>query len=225
MADAILSCRDLVKTYRDGERDVRVLSAVTLSLQPGERVAVTGRSGSGKSTLLNLLGGLDTPTRGEVWVSGRKLSDMSESERDHWRNRQLGFVFQFHHLLPEFTALEAVAMPARIAGVPRRQAETRALELLQSVGLGDRYSHLPSQLSGGERQRVAIARALANNPSCVLMDEPTGNLDPDSAEQVLDLMLAMERRETSFIVVTHDARIAARLDRQWVLKDGSLESD
>ena len=225
MVDAILSCRDLVKTYRDGERDVRVLSAVTLSLQPGERVAVTGRSGSGKSTLLNLLGGLDTPTRGEVWVSGRKLSDMSESERDHWRNRQLGFVFQFHHLLPEFTALEAVAMPARIAGVPRRQAETRALELLQSVGLGDRYSHLPSQLSGGERQRVAIARALANNPSCVLMDEPTGNLDPDSAEQVLDLILAMERRETSFIVVTHDARIASRLDRQWILKDGSLESD
>lgn len=225
MADAILSCRDLVKTYRDGERDVRVLSAVTLSLQPGERVAVTGRSGSGKSTLLNLLGGLDTPTQGEVWVSGRKLSDMSESERDHWRNRQLGFVFQFHHLLPEFSALEAVAMPARIAGVTRRQAETRALELLHSVGLGDRCSHLPSQLSGGERQRVAIARALANNPSCVLMDEPTGNLDPDSAEQVLDLMLAMERQETSFIVVTHDARIAARLDRQWVLKDGSLESD
>lgn len=225
MADAILSCRDLVKTYRDGERDVRVLNAVTLSLQPGERVAVTGRSGSGKSTLLNLLGGLDTPTQGEVWVSGRKLSDMSESERDHWRNRQLGFVFQFHHLLPEFSALEAVAMPARIAGVTRRQAETRALELLQSVGLGDRCAHLPSQLSGGERQRVAIARALANNPSCVLMDEPTGNLDPDSAEQVLDLMLAMERQETSFIVVTHDARIATRLDRQWVLKDGSLESD
>jgi len=225
VADAILSCRDVVKTYRDGERDVRVLNAVTLSLQPGERVAVTGRSGSGKSTLLNLLGGLDTPTQGEVWVSGRKLSDMSESERDQWRNRQLGFVFQFHHLLPEFSALEAVAMPARIAGVPRRQAETRALALLQSVGLGDRYSHLPSQLSGGERQRVAIARALANNPSCVLMDEPTGNLDPDSAEQVLDLMLAMERQETSFIVVTHDARIAARLDRQWVLKDGSLESD
>ena len=225
MVDAILSCRDLVKTYRDGERDVCVLNAVTLSLQPGERVAITGRSGSGKSTLLNLLGGLDTPSSGEVWVSGRQLSAMSEAERDHWRNRQLGFVFQFHHLLPEFTALEAVAMPARIAGVGRRQAEEAASSLLRSVGLADRSSHLPAQLSGGERQRVAIARALANNPSCVLMDEPTGNLDPDSAEQVLALMLAMERRETSFIVVTHDSRIAARLDRQWVLRDGGLESD
>jgi lipoprotein-releasing system ATP-binding protein len=222
MADPVLACRQLSKSFVDGNRCIDVLSNLELSLEAGERIAIVGQSGSGKSTLLNLLGGLDDPSAGSVWVSGQNLSTLSEQARCRWRNRSLGFVFQFHHLLPEFSALEAVAMPARIAGLPRELAFQRAKELLTSVGLSDRLSHRPAMLSGGERQRVAIARALINRPSCVLMDEPTGNLDPQAAERVLDLMAELERDETGFVVVTHDPGIALRMDRQLELRDGHL---
>ena len=222
MADPVLACRQLSKSFVDGNRRIDVLSNLELSLEAGERIAIVGQSGSGKSTLLNLLGGLDDPSAGSVWVSGQNLSTLSEQARCRWRNRSLGFVFQFHHLLPEFSALEAVAMPARIAGLPRELAFQRAKELLTGVGLSDRLSHRPAMLSGGERQRVAIARALINRPSCVLMDEPTGNLDPQAAERVLDLMAELERDETGFVVVTHDPGIALRMDRQLELRDGHL---
>jgi len=217
-----LACVDLVKQYRDGDSSVNVLSGVNLVLAPGESIAIVGRSGSGKSTLLNVLGGLDAQTNGSVTIAGRDMATMTEAERCQWRNAQLGFVFQFHHLLPEFTALEAVAMPARIGGMSKVDALSRAEVLLQSVGLKPRQHHRPGELSGGERQRVAIARALINKPSCVLMDEPTGNLDPDSAEQVLELMLNLDRRESAFIVVTHDMRIAQRMDRILKLDAGVL---
>ena len=222
MASSVLACVDLVKQYRDGDSSVNVLSGVNLVLAPGESIAIVGRSGSGKSTLLNVLGGLDAQTNGSVAIAGRDMATMTEAERCQWRNAQLGFVFQFHHLLPEFTALEAVAMPARIGGMSKVDALSRAEVLLQSVGLKPRQHHRPGELSGGERQRVAIARALINKPSCVLMDEPTGNLDPDSAEQVLELMLNLDRRESAFIVVTHDMRIAQRMDRILKLDAGVL---
>jgi len=222
MADPVLSCSGLSKRYQDGSRAVQVLQGVDLSLQAGERIAIVGRSGSGKSTLLNLLGGLDLPSGGEVFVSGTAISTMDERARSRWRNRHLGFVFQFHHLLPEFTALEAVAMPLRIAGESRSAARERAEELLAAVGLSDRMSHHPGALSGGERQRVAIARALANRPRCVLMDEPTGNLDPESAERVLALIADIDNGDTAFVVVTHDPAIAAKMDRQLKLEAGQL---
>ncbi|MDG0991293.1 MAG: ABC transporter ATP-binding protein [Luminiphilus sp.] len=222
MADAVLSCSGLDKTYLDGSRSVKVLQGVELALARSERVAIVGRSGSGKSTLLNLLGGLDVPTAGEVRVSNKSLSRMGERARSQWRNAQLGFVFQFHHLLPEFTALEGVAMPMRIGGVAKNIAQERAAMLLNSVGLGDRMHHKPAALSGGERQRVAIARALSNQPSCVLMDEPTGNLDPESAELVLNLIESIDWGGTAFIVVTHDPKIAEKMDRQLLLKSGQL---
>ncbi len=222
MADQVLASVNLGRVYRDGGRQVQVLGDVTFSLAAGERIAIEGRSGSGKSTLLNLLGGLDSPTSGEVLVAGRSFTAMKERERCLWRNQQLGFVFQFHHLLPEFSALEAVAMPARISGLARDEALARAEQLLTRVGLAERLDHRPGALSGGERQRVAIARALINNPGCVLMDEPTGNLDPDSAEQVLELMGSLERSQTAYVVVTHDPRIAQRMDRQFHLVAGKL---
>lgn len=222
MADAVLSCSGLVKTYEDGSRSVEVLRGVDLDLSVGERIAIVGRSGSGKSTLLNLLGGLDVPSRGEIFVSNVSMSTMDERSRSRWRNRHLGFVFQFHHLLPEFTAQEAVAMPLRIAGKSRAIAKARAEELLSAVGLSDRAEHKPSALSGGERQRVAIARALANRPSCVLMDEPTGNLDPESADRVLALITAIDNGDTAFVVVTHDPAIASKMDRQLQLEAGRL---
>ena len=222
MADPVLSCSGLSKRYQDGSRAVQVLQGVDLSLQAGERIAIVGRSGSGKSTLLNLLGGLDLPSGGEVFVSGTAMATMDERARSRWRNRHLGFVFQFHHLLPEFSALEAVAMPLRIAGESRSAARERAEELLAAVGLSDRMSHHPGALSGGERQRVAIARALANRPSCVLMDEPTGNLDPESAERVLALIADIDNGDTAFVVVTHDPAIAAKMDRQLKLEAGQL---
>ena len=222
MADPVLSCSGLSKRYQDGSRAVQVLQSVDLSLQAGERIAIIGRSGSGKSTLLNLLGGLDLPSGGEVFVSGTAMATMDERARSRWRNRHLGFVFQFHHLLPEFTALEAVAMPLRIAGESRSAARERAKELLAAVGLSDRMSHHPGALSGGERQRVAIARALANRPSCVLMDEPTGNLDPESAERVLALITDIDNGDTAFVVVTHDPAIAAKMNRQLKLEAGQL---
>ena len=222
MADPVLSCSGLSKRYQDGSRAVQVLQGVDLSLQAGERIAIIGRSGSGKSTLLNLLGGLDLPSGGEVFVSGTAMATMDERARSRWRNRHLGFVFQFHHLLPEFSALEAVAMPLRIAGESRSAARERAEALLAAVGLSDRMSHHPGALSGGERQRVAIARALANRPSCVLMDEPTGNLDPESAERVLALITDIDNGDTAFVVVTHDPAIAAKMDRQLKLEAGQL---
>lgn len=222
MSEPILACRNLSKSYRDGEKTVNVLTSLNFSLLAGESVAIVGRSGSGKSTLLNLLGGLDVPSSGSVSVSGREIALMTENERCDWRNQQLGFVFQFHHLLPEFTAVEAVAMPARIAGLDRDKAIEKAASLLAQVGLEERLHHRPNALSGGERQRVAIARALVNRPSCVLMDEPTGNLDPESAEQVLDLMVSLEREDTAFVVVTHDMRIAQRMNRVMTLTRGAL---
>lgn len=224
MSEPILACRNLSKIYRDGEKTVTVLTSLNFSLLAGESVAIVGRSGSGKSTLLNLLGGLDGPSSGSVSVSGREMALMTENERCDWRNQQLGFVFQFHHLLPEFTAVEAVAMPARIAGLDRDKAIEKAASLLAQVGLEERLHHRPHALSGGERQRVAIARALVNRPSCVLMDEPTGNLDPESAEHVLDLMVSLERDDTAFVVVTHDMRIAQRMNRVMTLTRGALLS-
>ena len=220
---SVLEATGLGKRYRDARREIAVLNALELSVAPGEWLAILGASGAGKSTLLNLLGGLDAPSEGEVSVAGQPLSGMSENERSQWRNQRLGFVFQMHHLLPEFTALESVAMPARIGGLGKREAEQRAQSLLEQLGLADRLSHRPAALSGGERQRVAIARALVNEPACVLMDEPTGNLDPDTAEQVLAAMDALRDGNTAFIVVTHDPAIAVRMDRQLTLVNGRLE--
>ena len=220
---AVLEATGLGKRYRDARREIAVLNALELSVAPGEWLAILGASGAGKSTLLNLLGGLDAPSEGKVSVAGQPLSGMSENERSQWRNQSLGFVFQMHHLLPEFSALESVAMPARIGGLGKREAEQRAQSLLEQLGLADRLSHRPAALSGGERQRVAIARALVNEPACVLMDEPTGNLDPDTAEQVLAAMDALRVGNTAFVVVTHDPAIAARMDRQLTLVNGRLE--
>ena len=221
---AVLEAAELGKTYRDARREIVVLDGLALSVAAGEWLAIVGASGAGKSTLLNLLGGLDTPSTGEVSVAGQSLSRMSENERSQWRNQRLGFVFQMHHLLPEFTALESVAMPARIGGAPKQEAEAKAKALLEQLGLAERLSHRPAALSGGERQRVAIARALVNEPPCVLMDEPTGNLDPDTAEQVLAAMSALRARDTAFVVVTHDPAIAQRMDRQLTLANGRLEA-
>ncbi|WOJ94226.1 lipoprotein-releasing ABC transporter ATP-binding protein LolD [Congregibacter variabilis] len=224
MSDSVaLRCTDVQKSYDDGASRVTVLRGVDFTLQEGEKVAVIGVSGSGKSTLLNLLGGLDRVTAGEVALAGRDLSTMSESQLARWRNKHLGFVYQFHHLLPEFSALENVAMPQLIAGVSRREAHSRAADMLKEVGLSSRSSHRPGQLSGGERQRVAIARSLINSPSCVLMDEPTGNLDPEAAQQVLDLIDKLRKTRSAFVVVTHDLSVAHRMQRVLRLKDGRLE--
>ena len=225
MSDAVISCSGLGKAFQDGDRQIEVLSGVDFSLRAGERVAIIGQSGCGKSTLLNLLGGLEVPTTGRVYVAGEVMSEMSDLKRSQWRNQRLGFVFQFHHLLPEFTALEAVAMPARIAGASKSQANQVAAKLLERVGLQDRGGHRPAALSGGERQRVAIARALINNPRCVLMDEPTGNLDPESAAQILTLMESLEWGQTGFVVVTHDRQVANQMARQLTLIDGRLVGD
>mgnify|MGYP001466355246 FL=1 len=221
---AVLEAVELGKTYRDARREIVVLDGLALSVAAGEWLAIVGASGAGKSTLLNLLGGLDTPSTGEVSVAGQSLSRMSENERSQWRNQRLGFVFQMHHLLPEFTALERVAMPARIGGAPKQEAEAKAKALLEHLGWAERLNHRPAARSGGERQRVAIARALVNEPPCVLMDEPTGNLDPDTAEQVLAAMSALRARDTAFVVVTHDPAIAQRMDRQLTLANGRLEA-
>ena len=217
-----LECSDVHKDYVDGALRVAVLRGVNLRLERGEKVAVVGASGSGKSTLLNLLGGLDNVSSGRVELAGRELAPMSEAQRARWRNAHLGFVYQFHYLLSEFSALENVAMPQLIAGRPRAAALARAAELLEQVGLAGRLRHRPGQLSGGERQRVAIARALANEPSCVLMDEPTGNLDPESAQQVLALVGSLQQAHCAFVIVTHDPAIAARMGRVYALADGVL---
>lgn len=226
MSNPVVSCRNLNKRFNQGDLDVNVLEDITLSIGTGERVAIMGSSGSGKSTLLHLLGGLDTPTSGEVELVGQKLATLNERQLSALRNQALGFIYQFHHLLGEFTLLENVAMPLLIADIGIEEARERSNVMLQQVGLSNRIKHKPGELSGGERQRAAIARALVTRPRCVLADEPTGNLDRKTADHVYGLMLDLnEAYGVSFLVVTHDASLASRMERQWRLTDGRLEKD
>jgi lipoprotein-releasing system ATP-binding protein len=221
--DIVLRASHIAKTYEEGDLRTKVLSDVSFTLKRGETLAIVGASGSGKSTLLHIIGGLDTLTNGEVEVEGRLLSKLSDAERGRVRNKSLGFIYQFHHLLPEFTAMENVCMPLLIRGTNIAEAQKQAKALLERVGLGQRLEHKPGELSGGERQRCAVARALVTRPSCVLGDEPTGNLDEDNAAQVYALMLELNREiGTSFILVTHDNRLAKRMDRTLELHNGEL---
>jgi len=223
MTEPVLEARDVHKSFKQGPVTLEVLRGVTLAIAPGERLAIVGASGSGKTTLLQILGGLDRPTTGHVRVDGRDIHDLNERERGMLRNHALGFVYQFHHLLPEFSALENVAMPLLVRRVAVSEARARAREILDRVGLVNRLDHRPHQLSGGERQRAAVARALVTQPKLVLADEPTGNLDGANAGQVFELMLELNReRQTSLVVVTHDLRLAARMERQLEIVGGVL---
>lgn len=220
---AILHCQQLGMTYVEGPNDVEVLDAINLTIEPGERVAIIGASGSGKSTLLHLLGGLDLPSRGSVWINGQEMSGVSDKRRGDIRNEYLGFVYQFHHLLPEFTAVENVAMPLLIRGVDADLAKRQASDLLNEIGLSHRLEHRPIELSGGERQRAAIARALVTEPSAVLADEPTGNLDEKTAQNVFEMMLELNQRiGTALVMVTHDTGLAAKMDKVYHLEGGTL---
>ena len=222
-SNSVLACRKLRKVYTQGSETLTILHDVNLDIGSGERISIVGPSGAGKTTLLHMLGGLDVPSQGQVLVRGRDIAAMNDRDRSRLRNRELGFVYQFHHLLNEFSALENAAMPLLIAGEKRATAFERASALLDRVGLGHRLGHRPSQLSGGERQRVAIARALVNEPACVLLDEPTGNLDGDNAEAVQALLLELNRElAISLVIVTHDLTLAGRMDRVLNLHDGSL---
>lgn len=224
--DQVLSCRGLGKVYAAGAEDVRVLDDIRFHLHAGESVAIVGASGSGKSTFLHLLGGLDQPTAGDVLIAGRSWLTMSEKERGLWRNRHMGFVYQHHHLLPEFTAVENVAMPLYVRGLPKTEADAEAAEWLEKVGMGHRLQHTPAALSGGERQRTAIARALVTRPAVVLADEPTGNLDRQTANQVFTLFRQLSAESgVAFVLVSHDAGLAAQLDRTLQLRDGVLSED
>ena len=223
MSDVIISCQQLSKRFQEGRLDVQVLRGVDLQIHAGEKVAILGSSGSGKSTLLHILGGLDLPSSGHVEVLGKRMDQLSDTERGQLRNESLGFIYQFHHLLPEFTALENVAMPLLIRGVKVAEASQQAADILEKVGLGERLAHKPAQLSGGERQRAAIARALATRPQAVLADEPTGNLDQQTAENVFNLMQGLNTAmKTAFVVVTHDLQLASRMDTVYRITAGTL---
>ncbi len=225
MSEAVLECRSVVRRFDEGGSTLEVLSGVDLTVKSAERMAIIGASGSGKTTLLQIMGGLDAPTSGEVLVGGQPMHEVSEIEKGELRNRYLGFVYQFHHLLAEFSAAENVAMPLMIRRVPKDDALNQARVLLERVGLGERLTHKPGELSGGERQRAAVARALITRPKLVLADEPTGNLDAGNGEHVLQLMLELNRElNTSLVIVTHDHSIAERMDRIMILEDGRLRS-
>ncbi len=224
MTEPVLDCRGVVRRFNEGESTLVVLHGVDLKVQPGERVAIIGASGSGKTTLLQIMGGLDEPDEGEVYIDGEPMHGTDEAAKGDLRNRNVGFVYQFHHLLPEFSAEENVAMPLMIRREPRNVAIEQARQLLGRVGLGERLHHKPGELSGGERQRAAVARALITKPRLVLADEPTGNLDAGNGEHVLNLMLELnEEFKTSLVIVTHDHSIASRMDRILVLEDGTLK--